>query len=256
MLGKTPLFVTMEEPQYGVTVSEHNVEKGAPITDHIQKEHTTLRLEGMLLGLDAAKLRQDLVTSMERGQILRYSGRNLFKGCMITSLSTAHDYSIANGMTFSMMLRQVQLVKPEFTKLPPKVKVRLNKKKKGGTKRKAPVKKSTNRSIQKQTYRVASGDSWYTVSIRFATSIGKLKYWNPAIKHQNLRTGMLLAIGYIATPRQSSVMGQPNRTHRVRLGDTWQSIANMYYMPIGLLRDVNPHIRQLKAGDVLNIPTR
>ncbi|MNC36221.1 hypothetical protein D3C75_847320 [compost metagenome] len=107
------ITVETEAPDYPVTVTEQPVEKGVNLVDHVQAGAWTMSLSGLIVGPDADKTRAYIVAAKDKGKVVRYIGRNRFTG-VITAFSTSHDYTVANGMTFSMDLREVRVATSSY----------------------------------------------------------------------------------------------------------------------------------------------
>lgn len=201
------LFVISEEPEYSVQVSSHNVEKGGTITDHIQKDTASLHLEGLLIGPQAANYKQRLVKAMNEGKLLQYTGRNMMLNCVITSLRTAHDSSIANGMSFTMSLKQVNIVKPAYSKLPPKKKAAVKPKSRSG-------KRNTSYRPKPESHTVRPGQSMWDISTYYKVSTTLVKVANgivnPAVP---LIEGTKLLLGYFTKKKKSRPSGGGGRQY-------------------------------------------
>jgi len=169
------LFVISEEPEYSVQVSSHNVEKGGTITDHIRKETTSLVLQGLLIGPQASNYKQRLVKAMNEGKLLQYTGRNMMLNCVITSLRTAHNNSIANGMTFTMSLKQVNIVQPAYSKLPPKKKAAVKPKSRSG-------KRNTSYRPVPETHTARPGQSLMDIARYFGIPESMIRIANNVIE--------------------------------------------------------------------------
>ncbi|WP_260612415.1 LysM peptidoglycan-binding domain-containing protein [Paenibacillus popilliae] len=191
------LFVISEEPEYSVQVSSHNVEKGGTITDHIQKDTASLHLEGLLIGPQAANYKQRLVKAMNEGKLLQYTGRNMMLNCVITSLRTAHDSSIANGMTFTMSLKQVNIVKPAYSKLPPKKKAAVKPKSRSG-------KRNTSYRPKPESHTVRSGQSIKSIATYYRVSEVAIQIANQLVPGMSLVVGMKLALSTAQTTKKKS----------------------------------------------------
>ncbi|WP_343224467.1 phage baseplate protein [Paenibacillus sp. ACRRX] len=247
------LFVTSEEPEYAVQVSTHNVEKGGTITDHIQKDTVSLHLEGLLIGPKADQYRHRLVKAMNAGTLLQYSGRNLLLNCAITSLRTAHDNSISNGMSFSMTLKQINVVTISYKKLPAKRKVAVKPKSRVGQKNATYRPKPLSHTVRR-------GQTWEQIAAYYGTSPYQLRSWNSHLDaHVPPPVGMILSIGQKASAKQKAM--NPNlkhavRTHKVVYGESWNSIASRYGTSPDILRGLNPNINGhtiLKSGMVIRV---
>ncbi|MEK4520017.1 phage baseplate protein [Paenibacillus sp. FSL H8-0122] len=116
------ITVQSESPDFPVTATEQPVEKGINLVDHVQAQARTISLSGIISGPDAAKTRAYLITAKDKGQIVKYVGRNAFTG-IITGFSTPTDYTTANGMTFSLELREIRIAASSYVDtLPPPIK--------------------------------------------------------------------------------------------------------------------------------------
>lgn len=108
--GKYYITVEDEAPTFNATITDQPVEKGVNITDHVQKGPATISLSGRVVGPQASEIKTYLKAAYENGRTISYVGRNAFKG-LITAFSTSHSYEIANGYTFTMELREIDVVK-------------------------------------------------------------------------------------------------------------------------------------------------
>lgn len=151
------------------------MEKGGTITDHIRKETTSLLLQGLLIGPQAANYKQRLVKAMNEGKLLQYTGRNMMLNCVITSLRTAHNSSIANGMTFTMSLKQVNIVQPAYSKLPPKKKAAVKPKSRSG-------KRNTSYRPKPETHTVRPGQSLMDIARYFGIPESMIRIANNVIE--------------------------------------------------------------------------
>ncbi|MFD1777009.1 phage baseplate protein [Paenibacillus rhizophilus] len=117
-------YITVEDesPDFPVTVTEQPVEKGVNLADHVQAGARTLSLSGRIVGPDAAKTEAYIIAAKDKGKIVKYIGRIAFAG-VITAFSSSRNYTIANGMTFSMELREMRVATSSYvSKLPAPVK--------------------------------------------------------------------------------------------------------------------------------------
>ncbi|WP_025692623.1 phage baseplate protein [Paenibacillus zanthoxyli] len=116
------ITVESESPDYPVTVTENPVEKGVNLVDHVQAGARTLSLSGRIVGTNAAKTEAYIIAAKDKGKIVKYIGRTAFTG-VITTFSTSRDYTIANGMTFTLDLREVRIATSSYvSRLPAPVK--------------------------------------------------------------------------------------------------------------------------------------
>lgn len=130
------IYITVEQesPSFPVTVTEQPVEKGINLIDHVQAQARTMSLSGVISGPVAAKNRAHIIAIKDKGQIVKYVGRNAFTG-VITDFSTSTDYKTADGMTFSMQLREVRIATSSYVEtLPSPIKAQVAKIINSGTK--------------------------------------------------------------------------------------------------------------------------
>ena len=103
-------------------------------------------------------------------------------------------------------------------------------------------------------YTVQQGESWDTVAASTGVSVDELKAANPEAAARE--SGWLLVGETLAIPAPAAA---PAVIHRVEAGESWNSIAAKYNVPVSLLRAANPQaVRSsnvLFRGDELVIPT-
>lgn len=116
------ITVQFESPDFPVVATEQPVEMGINMVDHVQAQARTMSLSGVMVGPEAAKTLAYIIAVKDKGQMVSYAGRMAFKG-IITSFSTGHEYTIADGFTFSMELREVRVATSSYVDtLPPPIK--------------------------------------------------------------------------------------------------------------------------------------
>lgn len=102
------LFVTDEDYSFGAEVTEHAVEEGIAISDHVKRKANILSISGEIVGEDADSIRSKLDTMLKSGTVCNYSGRCSMSKCLITEFSTSHPHTIWGGCSFSMTLKEVR----------------------------------------------------------------------------------------------------------------------------------------------------
>lgn len=198
------IHVTSEKPSYSVRVSTYPIEGGAAITDHVEPQLVTLSLSGKLVGQDAAKKRKEILGKMNSGSTVKYVGRNSFINCVIESFESEHEYKVANGMNFTMQLREIRKVKPLFSKkLPPKTQTLVKvmtaagrKQLKTTKKSKAKGKKTKSQGPTGKKHTVREGQTWEALAYTYKVPLKTLRSWNPQIpKGTRLKPGMVVIVG-------------------------------------------------------------
>ncbi|TPG89951.1 LysM peptidoglycan-binding domain-containing protein [Brevibacillus laterosporus] len=197
------IHVINEKPTYSVKVSEHPVENGAAITDHVEPALKKFAITGLMVGPEAAQTRQNLVNLMNAGEPVTYTGRNIFTKGIIESIETDHHAQIANGMAFTMQIRELRRVEQKFSANLPKQAItnvklvsttgrkQVKTTKKGKTATKA---KSSQPTGKKHTVR--KGQTWESIASQYGVDVKKMRKWNGHIpKSVRLKEGMVITVG-------------------------------------------------------------
>ncbi|NYV64656.1 hypothetical protein HYI36_05260 [Bacillus sp. Gen3] len=101
--------------------TDHALEDGEEISDHIKNDPITLNIEGVMLDKNHAKLNK-IRKYRQEGKILSFNYRAKLETVVITSFNPNYDSSIKDGYTFSMSLKQIRLAKkPNTVKVSKKV---------------------------------------------------------------------------------------------------------------------------------------
>ncbi len=108
-------------------------------------------------------------------------------------------------------------------------------------------------------YRVRSGESLWTISLKYNTTVAKLRELNALSVGETLKAGQVIRVpapvrAEALEPVSSAGMG--DRSHVVRRGETLSSIASRYGVALSSLRDANGlnTTSLIKAGTRLTIP--
>ena len=100
--------VDSDNPTHTFDVTDKAVEDGQSIGDHMKEQPPTLSISGTLLGDDAwtklARIRQ----YQHNRELITYTNRTVYSNMAVTSVSTVHDGSVANGLKFNITLRRVR----------------------------------------------------------------------------------------------------------------------------------------------------
>lgn len=116
------ILVESEDPSFPNEVTDQPVEKGVPLSDHVQRQPRSIALSGVIVGADAIKIRDYLIVASDNGKLVKFVGRNAFSG-VITGLATSHSHKVANGYAFSFTLREIRIAETSAAgKLPALVK--------------------------------------------------------------------------------------------------------------------------------------
>ncbi|MBU5438758.1 LysM peptidoglycan-binding domain-containing protein [Tissierella sp. MSJ-40] len=102
------------------------------------------------------------------------------------------------------------------------------------------------------SYTIRPGDTLYQLAIRYNTTVEAIMAVNPGIDPNNLRIGQRICIPERVPPTPTC----DGFFYRVRPGDTFYSIAQMFNISVDRLLAANPHIdpNNLMVGQLICIP--
>ena len=109
--------VAEESPEFNTEVSDHPIEDGASVTDHVSLRPISFPISGVVAGEGAADKIATLRRWRNERHRLKYTGRNIFKNYVISALQTEHDAGVGDGFRFRIELQQVRIVKPATVEL-------------------------------------------------------------------------------------------------------------------------------------------
>lgn len=129
--------ITSEEVEQVAESTDHAVESGSDITDHVKIKATFIEIAGLIAGDDASNKLQKLKKYQKVGEQLHFISRNSYKDIIISRRKTIHSYRTSDGFEFSMTLKQIQtskakeveinVVEPVTKKPSPRVKTKVKK---------------------------------------------------------------------------------------------------------------------------------
>ncbi len=99
------------------------------------------------------------------------------------------------------------------------------------------------------TYRVAPGDTLWSIAARFHTTVQALEFFNRGIDPNNLRIGQAICISVGACPGGTF-------PYIIKPGDTYYSIARRYLIGVQDLLNSNPGVdpNKLYIGQTICVP--
>jgi len=111
LLGGVLLNVVYaDKPDRQTTVSQHPIEDGNSVADHVERKPLVLSISGVVTGPDAASRLTKLEDMQKKGQLLTYTNRVRYDNMVIESFGTEHGKEVANGFLFSMTLVRVRIM--------------------------------------------------------------------------------------------------------------------------------------------------
>ncbi|MDO4330661.1 MAG: LysM peptidoglycan-binding domain-containing protein [Lachnospiraceae bacterium] len=109
------VFVESENVKRDAKVSEHPVEEGIDLTDHVRRSPITLSISGEIVGDDYEDTIAALDAIHKNGELVEYIGVNMISNALITSFPTEHTGEIAGGCRFTMELREIRIASSPYT---------------------------------------------------------------------------------------------------------------------------------------------
>lgn len=114
MLGDVLIDAAREERvQYRNTVTEHAVEDGQEIADHLRRQPRTLSLSCTIAGTDWETRYERLKELAEGQELLSWVGAEIWENMVIESFDPTRTVQVANGVRFELTLRQVRVARVE-----------------------------------------------------------------------------------------------------------------------------------------------
>lgn len=108
-------------------------------------------------------------------------------------------------------------------------------------------------STGKTTYTVKSGDTLYSIALRYNTTVAKIASENNISNVNTIRVGQILIIPGTST---STPKPPATTTYTVKRGDTLYSIARRYNTTVAKIASANniKNVNTIRVGQVLKIP--
>ncbi len=159
LLNEYYIFVQDEDVRRGVSISSHPVEKGLDITDNVKREPMVISITGEIVGTNATKVMNKITTLHQKGNYVKYVGRNILKNAVITSFDTSHPNTIYGGCSFTMEITEIRVAKTPLV-----VKKKNKKKTKSGTKQ---VTKKSKKNTTVKKYTVKRGDTLWAIAKKY-----------------------------------------------------------------------------------------
>ena len=117
LLNGMYIHVTDEDVDWDIEVTEHAVEQGADIADHINMKSFKISLSGKIVSTDTLK-GSDVLGQIhiwkKNKTLLRYDGRNFAGDVVISAFSSSHPNTIMGGCEFSMELKELRIAKNAY----------------------------------------------------------------------------------------------------------------------------------------------
>lgn len=111
------VFVDKESMGRPVTVPQHKVETGLPLTDLVKKGAKTLSINGEIVDTKSLKA-DEIINKLENleytGSLIKYIGKENVGNFMIADFNVDHDKNIHGGAAFDMQLVEARIAKSAY----------------------------------------------------------------------------------------------------------------------------------------------
>lgn len=117
-LGSIVLHVEKESVQDNANISQHPVETGIKLSDHVERLPKGLSISGKIIRdteEEAKTVVQSIRRSKNRGEVFLYRGRVIAYDMSISDFTYEADANIANGYNFSMTLKEIRIAGDSYT---------------------------------------------------------------------------------------------------------------------------------------------
>lgn len=117
LINNNYVFVKTEDIENAVESSSHPVEKGEPITDHVQRKPISLSISGKIVdhgNMKAADIVNKLKELQKSGSLITYVGRVTLSNLQIQDFPETYTNTNWGGCDFSMTLKEVRIAKTAY----------------------------------------------------------------------------------------------------------------------------------------------
>ncbi|KOP82010.1 hypothetical protein AMS60_05640 [Bacillus sp. FJAT-21945] len=183
--------VITEDHDKSVSISEHPVEQGFNISDHVETLPQSISLQVIIVRPTFEKAQKAVdyfEKKMLNGEKVSYqTGKKTYTNLIIESISLSRDSSIANGYTGSMMLKKVRIAQQAY--IPPKSNSQVKKVSNSGRKQ------TQNKSNTNEKYHtVRKGETYWAIAPKLGTTWQAIQKLNPGIDPKKLQIGQKVRV--------------------------------------------------------------
>jgi LysM repeat protein len=185
------ILVLTENIDSGVTVTDHPVEEGFNISDHVEPETPTIELDAIIIRptFERAQRAVDILESkMYKGERVIYEGKKIYPNLVIQSFRRSRDKSISNGYHASITLKKIRTARQAY--IPP-------------SKQSTQIKSTTN-SGRKQTqnkpattvvyHTIKKGETFWSIAPKYGTTWQAIQKLNPGVNPRRLQIGQKVRV--------------------------------------------------------------
>lgn len=192
------MYVLVEKESVNNTydITENKVEKGLPLTDHVERKAITFSVDAILLdddkGNTAYNQYNKLKTWANSGTIIKFVGRNVLD-VAITSISKNNDYKISNGASVSISMKEIRMGKNSYTQTKTSKQVTNKNTSKTTTSKSSSKSSATTKTSNYTTHTVRKGETLWYISKKYGTTVANIKSLNK-LKSDLIKIGQKLVV--------------------------------------------------------------
>ena len=109
-------IVAEEVVEIASDITEHPIEEGGNVSDHVEHRPNMLTIEGVVIDPEDRILRKMLYWK-DRANKLRFRGQNVLGNLIIQEHRRTHDVSVYDGWRFHTTLQQIETAKPKLREI-------------------------------------------------------------------------------------------------------------------------------------------
>ncbi|MBA2878055.1 LysM repeat protein [Anoxybacillus kamchatkensis] len=186
------ILVLDESINTGVTVTDHPVEQGFNISDHIEPETPTIELNAIIIRptFERAQKAVDILESkMYKGERIVYEGKKIYPNFVIQSFKYNRNKNIKNGYNASITLKKVRIAQQSYVPTLPKERSQIKPVTNSG--RKQTQNKPTNTAVY---HTIRKGDTYWSIAPKYGTTWQAIQKLNPGVDPRKLQIGQKVRV--------------------------------------------------------------
>ena len=185
-IGGVNVWVETENISYDIESTEHPVEKGIEITDHVKANPISIDISGEIVGENAEAMKDRINALMKKGALITGSGNNSLSNVQIKSFKATHSNKIWGGFSFDMQIKQVRVAKSAYQSNS----LTASRKSTGMTQ----IQKNAQKGLP-IIHKVKKGDTGWDIAQKYNTTVSALNKLNNLLNVTSNGTWTTLKIG-------------------------------------------------------------
>jgi LysM repeat protein len=174
-----------------VSISEHPVEEGFNISDHVEAEVQPIKLKVNIVRPTferAQKAVDYFEKKMLNGEKVTYqTGKKTYTNLLIESIDISRDSSIDNGYSGSITLKKVRIAQQSY--IPPKQNSQIKKVTNSGRKQ-----TQNKPKITEKYHTIRRGETYWGIAPKYGTTWQEIQKLNPGVDPRKLQIGQKVRV--------------------------------------------------------------